>query len=257
MRYYVCADPHGFFTELKTALDAQGFFTDPQPHKLLICGDLFDRGAEAVQLQEFLLELMAKDQLILVRGNHEDLAERLLNTWHMESYFSYQHRTNGTVDTVCQLAGCQPVDLYYNSDRIGRRFMNTPYMKKIIPSMVDFYETEHYIFVHGWIPSTPVQVDENTTDYIVVHNWRQADEGQWANARWINGMVAAHSGAVEPGKTVVCGHHRCSFGHANYEGRGAEADRSADYTPYCAPGIIALDACTILSGRVNCIVLED
>jgi len=44
MRYYVTADVHGYFTELKTALINAGFFEDAEPHKLVICGDLFDRG---------------------------------------------------------------------------------------------------------------------------------------------------------------------------------------------------------------------
>ena len=54
MRYYVTADVHGYFTEFKEALTEAGFFEDAEPHKLIICGDLFDRGSEALQLQEFL-----------------------------------------------------------------------------------------------------------------------------------------------------------------------------------------------------------
>ena len=73
MRYYVTADVHGYFTELKTALTTQGFFEYQGPHKLIVCGDLYDRGTEALQLQAFILELMDKDQVILIRGNHEDL----------------------------------------------------------------------------------------------------------------------------------------------------------------------------------------
>lgn len=73
MRYYVVADPHGFFTELKTTLEEKEFFTDDQPHKLIICGDLFDRGAEARELQAFILDLMEQGEVILIRGNHEDL----------------------------------------------------------------------------------------------------------------------------------------------------------------------------------------
>ena len=46
MKYYVTADVHGYFTELKTALAVQGFFEDTEPHKLVICGDLYDRGTE-------------------------------------------------------------------------------------------------------------------------------------------------------------------------------------------------------------------
>ena len=74
MRYYVTADVHGFFSELKAALNNAGFFEDKEPHKLIICGDLFDRGNEAVQLQKFILDLMERDEVILIRGNHEDLA---------------------------------------------------------------------------------------------------------------------------------------------------------------------------------------
>ena len=29
---------------------------------------------------------------------------------------------------------------------------NMPFYKNIIPTMVDYFETEHYVFTHGWIP---------------------------------------------------------------------------------------------------------
>ena len=44
MRYFITADVHGFYTEFHKALDEAGYFTDPEPHKLIILGDLFDRG---------------------------------------------------------------------------------------------------------------------------------------------------------------------------------------------------------------------
>lgn len=81
MRYYVVSDVHGFFSEMKAALDEKGFFEDKEPHKLVVCGDLFDRGTEALQLQEFILDLISKDEVILIRGNHEDLLMELLHGW--------------------------------------------------------------------------------------------------------------------------------------------------------------------------------
>ncbi len=249
MRYYVTADPHGFLTELKNVLEKQGFFTDPQPHKLIICGDLFDRGTEAVAMQEFILDLLRKDQVILIRGNHEDLAMDLLNSWHLGGYLAPHHRSNGTVDTVFQLTNSQPADLTWNDERIGRRFLNSTLVQRLIPEMVDYFETPHYIFVHGWIPSHP--------GGIFMENWRQATGAQWARARWVNGMDAAHNGLTEPGKTVVCGHWHCSYGHAVFEGTGTEFGKTADFSPYYGNGIIALDACTAASGQVNCIVIED
>ncbi len=257
MRYYVVADPHGFFSELKTALEEKGFFTDTTPHMLIICGDLFDRGSEAWQLQRFVLDLMAKDQVILIRGNHEDLALKLLNEWHLGSYLYSHHQSNGTVDTVFQLTNSEPAELLRNDESIGRRFLNTSYVQKLIPAMVDYYETPNYIFVHGWIPCFRYQLSPHNAEYDPVFDWRNANAKMWSQARWTNGMEAAHGGIIEPGKTIVCGHWHCSFGHAKYEGKGSEFEHDADFSPYFADGIIALDAYTALSRKVNCIIIDD
>ena len=45
-------------------------------------------------------------------------------------------------------------------------------------------------------------------------------------------MAAAHAGITETGKTIVCGHWHCSFGHAKYEGKGGEFDNDPDFSPY-------------------------
>ena len=257
MRYYVTADVHGYFRELKYTLADKGFFEDQEPHKLIVCGDLYDRGTEALQLQEFILELMAKDQVILIRGNHEDLALNLLSNWHRRSYLQSHHHTNGTIDTLCQLTGASVRDLFTDSENVGRQFLRGPYIQELIPAMVDYYETEHYIFTHGWIPCTPISISSNEKEYVPIADWRSADKPQWDKARWINGMEAAHCGIIESGKTIVCGHWHCSFGHSRYENDGGEFDNSPNFLPYYGNGIIALDACTPISKRVNCIVIED
>lgn len=90
--------------------------------------------------------------------------------------------------------------------------------------MVNYYETENYIFVHGWIPCVSIpfarQKGRFIYKYMYNENWPKANELEWNKARWINGMEAAHSGVIEPNKTIVCGHWHCSFGHSNYEGKG-------------------------------------
>lgn len=58
---------------MKSALKKAGFFSDDAPHKLIMLGDIFDRGHEAKQIQQFVLEQMEQDGVILIRGNHEDL----------------------------------------------------------------------------------------------------------------------------------------------------------------------------------------
>lgn len=257
MKYYVTTDIHSYFKELCMALKEKGFFEDKEPHKLIICGDIFDRGKEALQLQEFILDLISKDEVILIRGNHDDLAMELLNGWKQKSYLQYHHHTNGTIDTVCQLTGYSINDFKSKSGEIKEAFLKTPYIQKIIPKMIDYFETANYIYTHGWIPCSKIKVSPYKNEYILMENWRNATFEDWRRARWINGMEAAFLGAIEQNKTIVCGHWHCSFGHAFCENDGGEFDNNPNFSPYYGKGIIALDACTAFSHKVNCIVIND
>ena len=58
-------------------------------------------------------------------------------------------------------------------------------------------------------------------------------------------------------KTILCGHWHASYGHFKFEHKGSEFGPDADFSPFYGNRIIALDACTGLSRRVNVIVLED
>ena len=161
MRYYVTADVHGYFSELKDALTAQGFFDDQSPHKLIVCGDLYDRGTEALQLQTFILELLDRDQVILIRGNHEDLTMNLLNNWHRRSYLQTHHHTNGTIDTLCQLTGISIRDIYTDAENVGRSILKDPYIQKIIPAMSEDIVIGFVIVHHRWNDLLYVRVFQN------------------------------------------------------------------------------------------------
>lgn len=218
-------------------------------HKLIMLGDLFDRGHEAKQLQQFILEQMEQDKIILIRGNHEDLFVELVTTDAGMPY-SY-HKSNGTYDTALQLTGFDPVMASIRHYDFADAAKDTPFYKEIIPAMLDYFETEHYVFTHGWIPSIP----NRDKSYSYISSWREADREQWNQARWFNGMDAAQT--ADENKTIVCGHWHTSYGHSKYEHKGTEFGEDADFSPYYGPGIIAIDACTAFSGKVNCLVIED
>lgn len=249
MKYYVTADVHGFYAQFHKALDEAGYFTDPEPHRLVILGDLFDRGREAVEMQRFILERMERDAVILVRGNHEDLFEELV-TVHRGLPLRH-HVSNGTYATALQLTGYDPATATRRRRAFTAAARETPFYRRIIPATVDWFETEHYVFVHGWIPG--VQSRDGAFGYDP--DWRKAGLESWREARWTNGMDAARSCGEE--KTILCGHCHCSYGHAVYEHRGSEFGPDADFSPYCGPGVIALDACTAYSGRVNVVMIRD
>ena len=88
-------------------------------------------------------------------------------------------------------------------------------------------------------------------------NWREALPSAWKSARWINGIDAAHSGVIETNKTIICGHWHCSYGHAKIDGKGTEFGKDANFSPYKAKGVLAIDACTAVSKKVNVVVIED
>lgn len=259
MKYYVVADIHGFYDVLITALSEKGYFADTEPHKLIICGDLFDRGKQSKEMQEFVIELLRRDEVILIKGNHEDLLVDFIDNLPMYAeeglYYSY-HNSNGTVQTVKDLTNSTLTKMIISPEATAAKMRHSGIFKTILPAMKDYFETKNYIFVHGWIPSTVRRI--NRTDYYFYNpDWRNAGSAEWESARWYNGMLAARQGAFEPDKTIVCGHWNSSFGHSVYEGKGSEFGNDADFSPYYGEGIIALDACTAYSGKVNCIVIDD
>ena len=99
MKYYVVSDIHSFYTKFRQSLAAAGFFEDTALHKLIVLGDLFDRGDESIGLQDFIIDLITKDEVILIRGNHEDLYRDLVE-FDNDAALRH-HRNNGTTAPLC------------------------------------------------------------------------------------------------------------------------------------------------------------
>jgi hypothetical protein len=122
--------------------------------------------------------------------------------------------------------------------------------------LVDYFETEHYIFVHGWIPNyskKDINGGKWVTKYKYMEGWRNAGPLEWDNARWASGIECTMNEVFEPNKTIVCGHWHAAAWHTMYEG-----DKPfSNHTPYVSKNVIALDTCTALSKKVNVYVVED
>ena len=103
MKYYVTADIHGFLSLFQEALKESGYYEDNSEKKIIVCGDLFDRGEEAEKLQDYILSLMEKDEVILVKGNHEDCFCDLITVDNGAALTHHLH--NGTYETALQLTG--------------------------------------------------------------------------------------------------------------------------------------------------------
>jgi len=261
MALFAVADIHGFFDETKKALDDAGFF-DSAENKLVLVGDALDRGKQACETVEFLLGLHREGRLIYIFGNHEELLYKCLEDIaggalaQIASGDSYHYR-NGTWGTLLQLSKMSVNEALLYPDELIRRVRESDYYRELLPSAVNYYETDKYIFCHGWIP-LDVRIVDMTAIYLYNSNWRNADETEWHRARWRNGMeMACVRNIREPGKTVVCGHWSTSWGHSHISGICSEHGDDAVTEPFYADGIIAIDACTARCGRVNCVVLDE
>ena len=69
MKLFVISDPHGFYGYTMKALTKAGFFEALEKNedcKLVVCGDLLDRGNEVEALVSFMLDLEKKGKLIYI-----------------------------------------------------------------------------------------------------------------------------------------------------------------------------------------------
>lgn len=251
-KYFVVSDVHGFLDELLAALDEKGFDINNPEHKLVVCGDLLDRGSQAVELIEFVKSL--GDRFIYVRGNHEDLLLDCYNDLITHVYLGRHHISNGTVDTICQLIGLNKFEVMSYSEKrdilLDTKILPLIYWMR--EKSVNYFEIGNYICVHGWIPRLRHPED-----------FKKANVLDWDRARWVNGMEAWRNpdNRVD-GKTIICGHYHCSYGWSHIRQKRKEfpdknrKDWQKSFEPFVDDGIIAIDACTAYTGIVNCIVLE-
>ena len=226
MKNFIVSDIHSFKDELVAALKRAGYQKSNSNHRLIICGDLFDRGSQTVELYNYLKPIR---NLVLVKGNHEYLYEELLKKKFPDSYDFSNH----TVDTFCHIAGYSPEvmtgDYWYKLgeespyDRIQQTWKEI--LKAVQESEItkwikskkwkNYYELDKYIFVHSFIPLK--NVDGLPSYYI--HNrrfeyfkdWRTAATNlEWYDATWgcpyqqyLDGYFKDEEAK---GKVLVCGH---------------------------------------------------
>ena len=251
--YFCSSDIHSFYDDWIVALKNKNFDINNKEHKIIICGDLFDRGTQSVECFEFIKSLKDQNRLIYIRGNHEDLLENCLKELKRGRNIGSHHVSNGTIRTISHFLNCSEYDVFCNVTTYKDLQKMDSLIEFIDSTSMDYYELGDKIFVHGWIPTTVTSETDHTA--CVAETWQ---EGDWERARWDNGMEMAHFRLTVPDKTVVCGHWHTSWGHSRYHKNGDEwGVASADFSPYRDKGIIAIDACTAYTRCVNVVVFDE
>ena len=245
IKYFCCSDIHSFYAEWLLALNKLNFNIEDSEHHIIICGDLFDRGPDTVKCYDFVKHLAEQNRLHYVRGNHEDLLEDLIMSIYRNSATESYHLHNGTLDTLAQLMSCHSSEVTYYHPQFKN--ICTDLLMFINQNCVDYFELGDTVFVHGYVPS-------------VEPSWR---DGDWVNARWVNGIDAWRTYGTPENKKVVCGHWHCSYAWSHVEHKYKEfpqpthEDFNHSFKPYIKDTFIALDACTAYSHKVNVLIFDE
>ena len=235
-KIFVCSDVHGHCTLLKDALNRAGFEKDNESHLLVCLGDYFDRGSENAEVLKFFERLEYK---VLLRGNHEDLLLKLLQTGKILPH----HYINGTMQTLSEFFGKYSVDPVDDTIDFSGKTRVLDRICDFIGETVNYFETKNYVFVHGWVPAGTDSSSDRAN----------ASDEAWEKARWTKWTEKYDDAPPLKNKTLVCGHvptlYARRFAVIDNVGSGADI--------FYGNGLIAVDAGTFDTKQVNVLVLED
>ena len=179
-------DIHGCYDLLRDLVEHSIIF-DPGEDKLVFLGDYLDRGAKSKNVVDYVsgLKNIYPGQIVLLKGNHEDLALRAMQCTGDEDDCTNARMLwylNGGQSTVNSYRGIEKA-----------RQMLIPF----IVSLELYHETEEHIFVHAGIPhgKTPETAS--------------SDEILWDRSYSYNGrktLVVGHSpkSEIERLRNIIC-----------------------------------------------------
>lgn len=248
-KLFCVSDIHGHATILKNSLKEAGFEIGNKDHLLICLGDYFDRGEESLEVYNFLKDL--KDQVICLYGNHEEFTESFLQG-PVTAFNFLNNGFNKTIDSFLeQTRAFEMYVITHNadfSDKIWYEFQEKarkeinkkhPELLSWLQSMPYYFETKNYIFTHGTIDSQAVDFRKPNL------SWRELI---WASpADFTQNFDNIN-------KTLVVGHINTGMLRERYY-NGNKDDNSIFTRP--DGKVIGLDACTILTEKINVLVIED
>ena len=257
MKYFAFSDVHSSYDAMINALDKAGYDMNNSSHKLIFLGDAFDKGKKPVETFLFLKQQIEKDKLIWILGNHDlTLRNSILSRKQADE-------VKDTMVSICHH--------YHNSVKKNTNF---GYICKILKEIglleillfktVDYFETEKFVFTHGFIPTLNGKYCES---------WRKLNSKKWNNSRARNGNGVKNvlvNGIKIPNKTLVCGHVGAYFGriivdHPEVDIATSEFNKllsvyiknNDNYKTFISDDVINLDANAYRTGFVNVLVIDE
>lgn len=177
MSTYVMSDLHGEYDKFIQMLTKIGFSNDD---KLIIIGDIFDRGEKPLQILDYILN---KDNIELLLGNHELMFMEAYNGYGVKNWIHY----NGGNTTFKAMA------------KRGDKYMEMLY--KYLEKLDIVKVIDNYILVHAGF-YMPRNYKDLTIDELLKQ--QTIDYNLW-NRDWINNPKKLDN------YTIIVGHTPAFF----------------------------------------------
>ena len=203
-KFFAIGDIHGCISHLEDLVAK--IKINPVRDRIVFIGDYVDRGPDPKGVVEFILELKDRFQVVCLAGNHERM---------MLDYHDYGHNKtlwfmNGGTATVASYG--------LKSTPEGKKINLPDEHLRFFRSLLPYYETDKYIFVHaGLKPGVPLP-DQELIDLV------------WIREDFIDSEY-------DFGKRVIFGHTPLHSG------------------PYVDPYKIGIDTGAVYGGKLTCLEL--
>lgn len=263
-KIFAFSDVHGEYTVLINSLKKAGFDENNPDHLLISLGDEFDRGTQSLDVYKYLKDMEEKGKAIIIQGNHSKFFIEYLDG---TSYSPFNYINNGTRETLADFLGrTAPFESWCFLDKgieqptygdfaewikEAREEINEnfPELLNWLKTRPYYYETKNYIFVHGAIDTKTINWKE---PHCILYNLRDWDALNFNDGTFFNEQI------INTDKTVVIGHFATSqlrkkYPHLTTKDKGEEFD----VLERDDGRIIALDATTNYSKRINIFIIED
>ena len=206
-RIFAIGDIHGCISKLENIIDRIDL--DAQNDTLVFIGDYIDRGPDSKGVVDFVLELRKSiNQVICLLGNHEQM------------FLDYLHDKNFNKEIFLVNGGGNTISSYGVIETSEGIKVDVPESHmQFFTSLLPYYETDDYIFVHaGLRPNIPLE-KQSIEDLI------------WIRHEFINS-------SYDFGKIVI-------FGHTLFS------------QPLIEPNKIGIDTGAVYGGKLTCIQLPE
>jgi serine/threonine protein phosphatase 1 len=206
MKIFAFGDIHGCISYLEDLFLKVRKKIDKEKDLIVFIGDYIDRGPDPAGVVDYILELRKSYRTVCLAGNHERmLLDYYFHGNNRELYFS-----NGGTTTIMSYGIVDTPE--------GKRINIPPEHLAFYRSLLPYYETDRYIFVHAGLRPGIALRDQDPVDLT-----------------WIRGEFI--SSDYDFGKTVI-------FGHT-----------SQLFRPYVDSRKIGIDTGAVYGGKLTCLEL--